>query len=114
MARRIPNADTRDFIFHRVDISLSEGSAMVTARGNREALEEKVRELGLSQPWNHNFDLGDGCRDGQACSDRTARIRSNSSAEAIVRGYRLRGKRVIDIGCNEGFFALYMPRRERA
>jgi SAM-dependent methyltransferase len=82
---------------------------MVMARGNREALEEKVRELGLAQPWNHNFDLGDGVQTApgvqRSHGKNTVKL---ERLKPLFDGIGLRGKRVLDIGCNEGFFALYM------
>ena len=73
---------------------------------SRAQLEAQVRSLG---PWFHNLDL-DGVKtapehflgDYPSCKWR-------AFARAIPTD--LRGKSVLDIGCNEGFYAIEMKRR---
>ena len=84
---------------------------MVSAspRMSRESLEHRVRQLAEIQPWNHNFDLGAGVQ--------TAPGEQTSQGKNVVKLARLKpvfdaigldDKLVLDVGCNEGFFSLYM------
>jgi SAM-dependent methyltransferase len=87
----------------------TEGCAMVTARVNREMLEHRVRELGLLQPWNHNFDLGEGIQTAPGLQRSHGKnVIKLERLKPLFDAIDLRDKRVLDIGCNEGFFALYM------
>jgi SAM-dependent methyltransferase len=76
---------------------------------NRDALEQKVRELGLLQPWNHNFQLSDGVQTApgvqRSHGKNTVKLKRLTP---LFDAIGLKGKRVLDIGCNEGFFALHM------
>ena len=82
---------------------------MKTAGLNREELERKVRELGAGQPWNHDFDLGDGVHTAPGVQRSQGKnIVKLDRLKPLFDAIGLRDKRVLDIGCNEGFFALYM------
>jgi tRNA (mo5U34)-methyltransferase len=72
----------------------------------RANIERRVQEL---RPWFHNLNL-DGVRTAPEhfLGDYPA-IKWRSFAEAIPAD--LRGKTVLDIGCNAGFFAIEMKRR---
>lgn len=76
---------------------------------SKEEIERQVAALGAIQPWNHNFQLpGDvETRPGE----------QRSHGKNLVKLERLRplfdvigldGKSVLDVGCNEGFFSMYM------
>ena len=72
-----------------------------------EEIRNKIKELGSKQPWNHSIELIKGvftCSPGQ-----------NSQGKNLVKWKRMRafleslpckGKRILDVGCNDGFFSL--------
>ena len=76
---------------------------------SREALEKKVREFAEVQSWNHNFDLGGGVETspGRQTSQGKNRIKLER-IKPILAAIGLRDKVALDVGCNEGFFSLYM------
>lgn len=79
----------------------------MNARGlQTEEIRRRVRELG---PWFHNLDLG-GVRTAPEhfLGDYPA-FKWRSFAHAIPGD--LRGKTVLDVGCNAGFYAMEMRRR---
>jgi len=79
---------------------------------SREGIEAKVREIG---PWFHQIDVGHGVRtrsvhpsEGPQPEDhpapRWAKIQDRMPQD-------LTGKRILDLGCSDGFFAVEMARR---
>ena len=69
-------------------------------------IEGKIAELGSEQPWNHNILLTHGIE--------TSPKQQVSHGKNLVKWERIKpilnmldvsGKRVLDIGCNEGFFS---------
>ena len=73
---------------------------------SREAIARRVRELG---PWFHNLDLG-GIQTApdHFLGDYPA-VKWRRFANALPQD--LRGRTVLDIGCNAGFYAIEMKRR---
>lgn len=76
---------------------------------NKAEIETQVRVLGDRQPWNHNYTLPHGVetRPGVQVSYgknlvKLARLRP------LFEGFGLAGKKVLDVGCNEGFFSMHM------
>lgn len=74
-----------------------------------EALKKQVQELDNIQKWNHNFILPGGIE--------TRPEKQSSHGKNLVKLNRLKplfnlidlgGKKVLDVGCNEGFFSLEM------
>lgn len=78
---------------------------------SKEELEQAVRRLGQEQAWNHAFELPHGV--WTAPPKQTSRGKNLVKWERI-RGYLeqidLTGKRVLDVGCNDGFFSVQMTR----
>jgi tRNA (mo5U34)-methyltransferase len=79
----------------------------------RAAIEQQVRSLG---PWFHQIDLGDGLLTRDiAPTPGISQPRDHPLSRWLVLKDAipadLSGKRVLDIGCAEGFFALEMARR---
>lgn len=74
---------------------------------NREQLRREIERLG---PWFHNIDLGSGL---QTAPDHFLgdypKFKFERFAHALPSD--MRGWRVLDIGCNAGFYALEMKRR---
>src|SRR5689334_2016537 len=69
-------------------------------------VERRVRELG---PWFHNLDLcGISTAPSHFLGDYPA-FKWRQFAEAVPND--LRGKTVLDIGCNAGFYSMEMKRR---
>jgi len=69
-------------------------------------IEHKISKLGIEQPWNHNILLTNGIE--------TSPKKQLSHGKNLVKWERIKpilkllnvsGKRVLDIGCNEGFFS---------
>ncbi len=82
---------------------------MKEAALDRERIEREVRKLG---PWFHNMDLGGvQTAPGHFLGDYP-RIKYQGFAHALEAD--LRGKSVLDIGCNAGFYSLEMKRRGAA
>tara|TARA_B100000989_G_scaffold298498_2_gene288116 strand:- start:2959 stop:3777 length:819 start_codon:yes stop_codon:yes gene_type:complete len=76
---------------------------------NINKIQDKIDQLGEIQPWNHNFELPDGLY--------TSRLDQKSHGKNLVKFSRLshifdlldlNEKKVLDMGCNEGFFSLKM------
>jgi SAM-dependent methyltransferase len=75
-------------------------------------IEKKIFKLGSEQSWNHNILLSNGIE--------TSPKHQVSHGKNLVKWERIKtilelidisGKRVLDIGCNEGFFSLKMSER---
>lgn len=69
-------------------------------------IEQKISDLGDEQSWNHNIELPNGIE--------TSPKQQVSHGKNLVKWERIKpildllgtsGKRVLDIGCNEGFFS---------
>ncbi len=75
----------------------------------REQIAARVRELG---EWFHNMDLGGVQTAPHHFLGDYPRIKWERFAHVIPRD--LRGKTVLDVGCNAGFFSLEMKRRGAA
>ncbi len=75
-------------------------------------LKEKVRSFAEIQPWNHNFVLPDGTetRPGKF-SSFGKNINKLKRLEPILDSIDISGKRVLDLGCNEGFFSINLAER---
>jgi len=76
---------------------------------SKDEIERIVRELGREQAWNHAIEFPYGVH--------TASTTQSSYGKNLVKWNRikhyigaidLRGKRVLDMGCNDGFFSLKM------
>lgn len=75
-------------------------------------IRRAIADLGDEQPWNHNIEMGDGIN--------TSPSKQLSHGKNLVKWERISpildkvgmaGKRVLDIGCNEGFFTLKISER---
>jgi tRNA (mo5U34)-methyltransferase len=75
-------------------------------RWSTDAIEDRVRELG---PWFHNMDLAGVQTAPEHFLGDYPRIKWSRFADAIPMD--LRGKTVLDIGCNAGFYSIEMKRR---
>lgn len=75
----------------------------------REAIERRVRELG---PWFHNMELEGVPTAPDHFLGDYPRVKWRRFAHAIARD--LRGRTVLDIGCNAGFYSIEMKRRGAA
>ena len=73
----------------------------------REKILERICELGKKQPWNHSIELVKGVF--------TCPPQQHSPGKNLVKWERMkefldlfswRGKRILDVGCNDGFFSL--------
>src|SRR5690606_28230407 len=73
------------------------------------ALARRVRELG---PWFHNLDLGGIQTAPEHALGDYPQLKWRRFAHALPAD--LRGKTVLDLGCNAGFYALEMKRRGAA
>jgi tRNA (mo5U34)-methyltransferase len=73
---------------------------------DKDVLVRRVSELGGRQAWNHNISLPFGVetRPGKQVSHGKNLVKWGR-VEPLLREYGLRGRRVLDLGCNEGFFS---------
>lgn len=76
---------------------------------DREHIEREVARLG---PWFHNLDLGGVATAPEHFLGDYPRTKFRRFAHALPTD--LRGKSVLDIGCNGGFYSLEMKRRGAA
>lgn len=74
---------------------------------DEEIIREKVAQLGARQPWNHNIALPYGIetKPGEQVSAGKNLIKWQR-IEPLLETIGVAGKRVLDVGCNEGFFSL--------
>ena len=74
---------------------------------NREKLIEKIRELNSKQTWNHSIELLPGVF---TCSPEQVSAGKNlvkwGRMKAFLNSFSCSDKRILDIGCNDGFFSL--------
>jgi SAM-dependent methyltransferase len=75
-------------------------------------IQKELDRLGSVQAWNHNFELPNGLM--------TSKVAQKSHGKNIVKYNRIQhildklnldGKKVLDMGCNEGFFSLKLEER---
>tara|TARA_B100000242_G_scaffold294391_1_gene277092 strand:- start:5840 stop:6652 length:813 start_codon:yes stop_codon:yes gene_type:complete len=76
---------------------------------NKDDIKSKIEELGLKQKWNHSFKL--------PYDLETANPKQLSHGKNLIKLERLKEifneieidqKSVLDVGCNEGFFSIFM------
>ena len=74
---------------------------------NKQEIRKKVDEFDLLQKWNHNFHLPFGVetRPGEQTSHGKNLVKFDRLLP-IFDEIGVDGKRVLDVGCNEGFFSL--------
>ena len=77
----------------------------------KENIQEKVDELGSLQAWNHNFVLPHNVetRPGDQVSHGKNLIKLNRLIP-LFEDIGLKGKSVLDVGCNEAFLTTYGKR----
>jgi len=75
----------------------------------KKELECKVAEFEAQQPWNHNFLLPHDVetRPGQQRSQGKNLVKWER-LKPILDVIGIKGKRILDMGCNEGFFSLQL------
>src|SRR3954470_9076948 len=90
-----------------LDIVSAPASAANTRESlNKTALETQIRELG---DWFHNLDLGGVLTAPNHFLGDYPNIKWRTFAHALPAD--LRGKTVLDIGCNGGFYSIEMKKR---
>ena len=73
----------------------------------KEEITRRIDELGREQPWNHCIELPYGIRtapDDQVSHGKN--IVKWSRIKQYIDAIDVKGKRILDVGCNEGFFSL--------
>jgi tRNA (mo5U34)-methyltransferase len=73
---------------------------------DQQVIRQKVQELG---PWFHNMDLGGVQTAPEHFLGNYPHVHWEAFAHAVP--WDLRGRSVLDIGCNAGFFSIEMKRR---
>src|SRR6202048_5236111 len=69
-------------------------------------IEKRVQEL---RPWFHNMDVGGVATAHDHFLGDYSRLKWRTFAHAVP--HDLRGKTVLDVGCNAGFYSIEMKRR---
>ncbi len=76
---------------------------------NKQDIQARVLELGNRQPWNHNFQLPFGVETNPGTQTSHGKnLIKLKRLKPIFDALNLKGKSVLDTGCNEGFFSQYM------
>jgi SAM-dependent methyltransferase len=72
-------------------------------------IQNRVNDLGSLQPWNHNFALPNGVetRPGNQISHGKNLVKLER-LKPLFDEIGIKDKSILDVGCNEGFFSLYM------
>lgn len=74
---------------------------------NREEVAKRIEELGMKQAWNHSIELIDGvftCTPNQVSPGKN--LIKWERMKGFIKSFSCKNKRVLDIGCNDGFFSL--------
>lgn len=75
----------------------------------KEEIEKRIEELGAIQPWNHSIELPYGINTtAQNQVSHGKNLIKWSRIEKHIDQFKIKDKRILDIGCNEGFFSLKM------
>jgi len=70
-------------------------------------IQNKVEELGLLQPWNHSIELPYGINTiAKEQVSHGKNLVKWSRIRKFIEMINVRGMRVLDVGCSEGFFSL--------
>jgi SAM-dependent methyltransferase len=78
---------------------------------DRTTLEERVHALAAVQPWVHDIELPHGVRTRPDVPDAPhANPVKWRRLSPLFAALALKGKRVLDVGCNEGFYSLQAAR----
>ena len=73
------------------------------------SIQKELDRLDNVQTWNHNFELPDGLVTSKAPQKSHGKnIVKYKRIQQVLDKLDLKGKRVLDMGCNEGFFSLKM------
>ena len=76
---------------------------------NKDEIQEMVLTLNANQPWNHNYKLPGGVETRPGAQDSHGKnIIKLKRLEPLFDVIDLKGRNVLDVGCNEGFFSLHM------
>jgi SAM-dependent methyltransferase len=74
---------------------------------NRGEVAKRTEELGMKQAWNHSIELTDGVF---TCTPNQVSLGKNlikwERMKGFIKSFSCENKRVLDIGCNDGFFSL--------
>ncbi len=75
-------------------------------------IKNKINELGNEQKWNHNITLPDGTQTspGKQTSHGKNLVKWQR-IESLLNTLNLKNKKVLDLGCNEGFFSFEMAEK---
>lgn len=74
---------------------------------NKTEILNKIEELGVLQPWNHSIELPHGVKTiAKKQVSHGKNLIKWSRIEKYVEEVDIKNKRVLDVGCNEGFFSL--------
>ena len=72
-------------------------------------IQNEIDRLGKIQNWNHNFDLPHGLHTSKKPQKSHGKNKVKySRISVILEKLNLKNKRVLDMGCNEGFFSFKM------
>lgn len=79
---------------------------------NKTNIKEKISILGDEQPWNHNISLPGEIETapGEQISHGKNLVKWDR-IEPILDLVSLKGKQVLDLGCNEGFFSIKLAEK---
>ena len=74
--------------------------------------ERRVHDFAKTQPWNHNFVLPNGVETRKGDFSSPAKNSNKlSRLEQAFTALEISGKKVLDVGCNEGFFSIELAKR---
>ena len=72
----------------------------------KDELHSRLSKLTLTRPWFHHFDLPYGLKTREDYSNADGRnTRKWERILPLINSFDVKGKRILDVGCSEGFFS---------
>ena len=78
---------------------------------NKTNIEKKVKQLDKEQPWNHLIELPYNIKTKEEIQKSSGKNLMKWARLEPILGVLIPGKRVLDIGCNDGFYSIMCKKK---